>query len=308
MVFILNLSYNSTQEFLNDFVDKPVFVSRIGGSDFNAVYQYFLCNSYSRPFDINFFKGICSNYNGYFDKETNPKKENENFLKYLNKMAELYQRQTITTVMGDIYNYETKIFAYDSEYFLQNYVLNRKLAGVGFFECVGPLLDNFHILAENKKVLFISPFSKSIKHQYQFKDKLYKNHKLPNFELLTYNTPITYNDSKNDLKHIKTNNWFEQCELMAREISALDFDIAFLSCGSYAMYLGDFIAREMKKTSIYLGGVLNVLFGIKGKRFDDPNYNRLLNLEYQIEALEKNDYEHLKGGRGFKSEGMNAYF
>uniref|UniRef100_A0A6C0IJN5 Uncharacterized protein n=1 Tax=viral metagenome TaxID=1070528 RepID=A0A6C0IJN5_9ZZZZ len=49
---------------------------------------------------------------------------------------------------------------------------------------------------------------------------------------------------------------------MCEEINKLEFDIALLSCSSYAMYLGDFISNKMKKNSIYIGGVLNVLFNI----------------------------------------------
>jgi hypothetical protein len=96
---------------------------------------------------------------------------------------------------------------------------------------------------------------------------------------------------------------------MADEISKIDFDIAFLSCGSYALYLGDFIAEKLKKTSFYLGGVLNVIFNIESGRYNNSEYYRnLMNMEYQIKAFEKDDYKNISAGRGINSEGFRAYF
>jgi hypothetical protein len=178
-----------------------------------------------------------------------------------------------------------------------------------FFESITPFLNKFEYLAKNKKVLFISPFSKSIQYQYKRKDKLINNYVLPDFELLTYNTPITYNNQDNSITNVSTNNWFEQCELMANEISKIDFDIAFLSYGSYALFLGDFIAENLKKTSFYLGGILNVIFNIAGDRYNNCEYYRnFMNMQYQLKAFEQDDYLKISAGRNIKSEGFNAYF
>jgi hypothetical protein len=86
-----------------------------------------------------------------------------------------------------------------------------------------------------------------------------------------------------------------------------------LSCGSYAMYLGDFIRHKLNKKALYLGGVLNMIFNIYGGRYNQPGYVRLgqsvgLNLESQINPFENKDIEHIKSGRNFKTESLKAYF
>ena len=299
----------TNEQFCEYVKNNPVFVSRLGGSDYNAVYQYQLYkNRKNSKYNFELFINICSNYNGYFDKEKNINIRYQNFIKYLDLLYNIYKKQKITSVMSDIYNYQTNIFLSNLEIFNENTLYNRKLISYGFFEEITPFLEKFEILTKNKKVLFISPFSKSIQYQYKRKDKILNNYILPDFHLLTYNTPITYNNQDDNIINVPTNNWFEQCELMAYEISKLDFDIAFLSCGSYALYLGDFISEKLGKTSFYLGGILNVIFNIAGERYNKSEfYRKFMNMEYQIEALEKNEYLNILAGRSINSEGFNAY-
>jgi len=299
----------TNQEFCDYVNNNPVFVSRIGGSDYNAIYQYQLYkNKKNSEYNFEFFNNICSNNKGYFDKETNKDIIHQNFIKYLDLMYEIYKKQKITSVMKDIYNYDTNTFFSNLEIFNKNTLYNRKLISYGFFESITPLLENFEILTKNKKVLFITPFSKSIQYQYQRKDKLLNNYVLPDFQLLTYNTPITYNNQDGNIIDVPTNNWFEQCELMANEISKIDFDIAFLSCGSYALYLGDFIAEKLGKTSFYLGGIVNIIFNIAGDRYNNCEfYRNFMNMENQIEAFENKKYLKIFSGKNIKGEEFTAY-
>ena len=47
----------------------------------------------------------------------------------------------------------------------------------------------------------------------------------------------------------------------------MDFDIALLGCGCYGHPLCDFIRNELNKSAIYVGGGLQLLFGVMGKRW-----------------------------------------
>lgn len=186
----------------------------------------------------------------------------------------------------------------------------KTLINYTFFESVEPFLKSFKIWGEGKKILIISPFSKSINYQMQHKNNIHLNYIFPNFQHITYNTPITYNNQNDNESSINSHsrNWNEECQRMASEINEIEFDIAFLSCGSYAMYLGDFIKNNMGKKALYLGGILNVYFGIYGGRYDIPFFNKFLNLDYQIEPFENKEIENISGGRNSKSESLNAYF
>ena len=155
--------------------------------------------------------------------------------------------------------------------------------------------------------------AKRIEHQFKNKDNLYLDYIFPEFELITYNTKITYNadgDTKESLG-LTTNNWHEECLRMAEDISKIDFDIALLTCASYGMFLGNHIKYSMGKKSIYLGGILNVYFNIYGGRYKDEQLYYIpcgLNPETRIDPIENVDIENIVGGKDKPTEALNAYF
>lgn len=81
----------------------------------------------------------------------------------------------------------------------------------------------------------------------------------------------------NTLYHNRAhNNWFETFMAMCNDIKELDFDIALLSCGGYGLPLCDFIYKKLGKSSIYIGGALQLLFGVYGKRWENHSLIRPL--------------------------------
>jgi hypothetical protein len=63
---------------------------------------------------------------------------------------------------------------------------------------------------------------------------------------------------------------------MIAEIDACEFDICLIGCGAYGFPLAAHVKR-MGKKAVHLGGSLQLLFGIKGKRWENPNYNEVYN-------------------------------
>ena len=55
---------------------------------------------------------------------------------------------------------------------------------------------------------------------------------------------------------------------MTEEALKIDFDIAIIGCGAYGFVLGAAL-KDMGKAAIHLGGATQLLFGIRGKRWDD---------------------------------------
>jgi hypothetical protein len=49
----------------------------------------------------------------------------------------------------------------------------------------------------------------------------------------------------------------------------LDFDVALLGCGGYGLPLCNYIYKDLNKSAIYVGGGLQLLFGIMGKRWEN---------------------------------------
>ena len=139
---------------------------------------------------------------------------------------------------------------------------------------------------KGKRVLVISPFTETIRQQYQKRELLFPGKEiLPEFgELLTYKSLMTIGDMRDD----RFATWFEALEHMKREILAMDFEVALLGCGAYGFPL----AAEIKKAgkqAVHMGGILQILFGIMGKRWDGTRNGGALHIQKDI-AKYYNEY------------------
>jgi len=129
-------------------------------------------------------------------------------------------------------------------------------------------LNPWSSVLKGKKVLVIHPFVDSIKTQYKKRKKLFVNHEiLPDFELLTYKPVQSFAGNH---EFIKFDTWFEALETMKQDITVIDFDFAIIGCGSYGFPLASFV-KSIGKKSIHMGGATQILFGIKGKRWEREN-------------------------------------
>lgn len=123
-----------------------------------------------------------------------------------------------------------------------------------------------------KKVLVIHPFAESIEMQYTYKrEKIFDNFAygdklLPEFELKTLKAIQSIGNSKVDYA-----NWFEALSFMIDECKKIEFDVAIIGCGAYGYPLADAI-KKMGKGAIHLGGITQLLFGIRGNRWDRSKY------------------------------------
>lgn len=122
-----------------------------------------------------------------------------------------------------------------------------------------------------KKVLVIHPFAETIKKQYTRKELLFKNPDiLPEFELKTIKAVQSLGGNN------QFNNWFEALQWMKDEMDKIDYDICLIGCGAYGFPLAAYAKRKGKK-AVHLAGALQLLFGIRGARWENPNYNENYN-------------------------------
>jgi hypothetical protein len=132
---------------------------------------------------------------------------------------------------------------------------------------------------EGKRVLVVHPFADSIQKQYQSRrDKLFLNKDmLPEFRLETVEAVQSIGGCKPE----EHGTWFEALEYLKERVDVVDFDVAIIGCGAYGLPLGAHITRK-KKIAIHLGGATQLLFGIKGKRWDQREFYRNLYNEYWV--------------------------
>lgn len=128
---------------------------------------------------------------------------------------------------------------------------------------------------KGKRVLVIHPFAETITNQYNSsRTKLFPNPDfLPEFTLLTLKAVQSLGGE------CEFNSWFEALDYMKEQMDKIDYDVCILGCGAYGLPL----AAHAKRTghqAIHLGGGTQILFGIKGKRWDDSDYFKPFFNEY----------------------------
>ena len=95
---------------------------------------------------------------------------------------------------------------------------------------------------------------------------------LENQDFLFYKTFVTLD---NNNIH---GDWTNTFDIMWNDVKKLDFDIALVSCGGYGTLFCDKIKTEMHKSAIYIGGALQLYFGVLGSRWSHrlPVYKKVL--------------------------------
>lgn len=132
------------------------------------------------------------------------------------------------------------------------------------FDTFGNQSDSWTRELEGKKVLVIHPFAKLIEEQYKKRELLYEDKEyLPEFELVT----IKAVQSLGGICEEGYSNWFEALNSMKKQMKEIEFDVLLVGCGAYGLPLA-YEAKKMGKVAIHMGGDLQLLFGIKGKRWD----------------------------------------
>jgi hypothetical protein len=119
---------------------------------------------------------------------------------------------------------------------------------------------------KEKKVLVVHPFARSIQQQYEKRDLLFGGrHVFPTCALTVFQAVQSLRG-----EHARFGSWFEALNWMSQQIDQMDFDVALLGCGAYGFPLAAHIKRSGRK-AVHVGGALQLLFGIMGKRWEhDP--------------------------------------
>ena len=146
-----------------------------------------------------------------------------------------------------------------------------------------------------KKLLIVHPFVDTIKKQYINRDKLFKNDAiLPEIKNIQYFKAVqsAAGETTNFL------SWKLAYIYMCDAISRLDFDVAIIGAGAYSLPLAAFI-KTMGKQGIQMSGATQILFGIKGRRWDDHPYISKLYNDYWVRPAPSeipSNFTKLEGG------------
>ena len=117
-----------------------------------------------------------------------------------------------------------------------------------------------------KNVLVISPFAESIKSQYSKRELLWENENvLPEFNLKTIKCPLSWYCQEDK----PGGSWLTVLDDLEHEMDSNEhYDFCLVGAGAWSLPLVVY-AKNLGATAIHLGGGLQILFGIKGKRWDN---------------------------------------
>jgi hypothetical protein len=77
-------------------------------------------------------------------------------------------------------------------------------------------------------------------------------------------------------------DWLDGLEQLKKAMTKQEFDIAIIGAGAWSLPLATH-AKELGKIGLHLGGTLNLLFGIRGGRFEQRGFYN----EHWIRPIEK---------------------
>jgi hypothetical protein len=140
-----------------------------------------------------------------------------------------------------------------------------------------------------KKVCIVSHFDEEFAEQLPLLNKIWPKHNIK-----TEN--VVFVHAHNTVYERPHSGYTETLVKLTQECLDTGASHYFLSCGAYGLPLGAALANQ-KRNSIYVGGILQTVFGIMGKRWDDrPEVVRNMNLYWRYADATK--YKALAGVEG----------
>ena len=241
--------------------NKPFFIGRIAGCELKVAY----CFQQGNLLDVVDEIRELENNAGIFTKD------NESLKKYTQKLIESYDHCTIIAE----WDTDGKVFAHTGSG--QQYITKRtpktpKLDA----RALEPYYfkDNWMPALKGKKILIIHPFSKTLVKQVQnlklaFPGKSW----FEDCQIEFATPPLTLAGNHNNT------DWQEHLTPFLESLREVkEFDVALVAAGGYGMLIADFIFKEMGKSVMYIGGALQLFFGVIGKRwFDNKDILKLVN-------------------------------
>lgn len=242
--------------------DKPCMIARFGANELNAVINYLGVNSTKHSI-WNYVQGKQPEW--WWNKNIiYHMQNNAGFFPAIPENMQRFGEMMIedakgVNILGSWIN---------GEVYIRDYINKAQIVHLRLLEPFWTNQTPWTQALEGKKILVVHPFAQLILKQYTEKRNLLFNNPaiLPEFDLHVIQAVQSLGGGNNDF-----NNWFEALQWMKNEIDKIDYDICLIGCGAYGFPLAAHVKRKGKK-AIHLGGALQLLFGIKGKRWENPNY------------------------------------
>lgn len=230
----------------------PGFVGRGGATEMRCIGEYLMGDSFTDR-----IRTELSMLSGFFPTDDN------NLRKFCETYIEAISNADIVSLWG--VGAESK-------------VVHRSCKSAKFTElhALEPYYfsDPWSSALERKNVLVVHPFKDSIQKQYANRALIFPGSSiLPEFASLTCIRAVqSIAGEKTEYE-----TWFDALEYMKKQIYDADFDVAIIGAGAYGLPLAAYCKR-IGKQAVQMSGATQLLFGIKGKRWEEhPVISRMYN-------------------------------
>lgn len=236
--------------------DEPCMIARFGSTELTCLCNYIGTKEHK------------NNFYGYIKGETLPWWWNKNILNQMEMWSGFFPptvekiEQFCKLMLNDLSEVDILGSWLDEEKYFNKYIYQATKVQLDLLEPYKSKTPWTNVL-KGKKILVVHPFQNSIIKQYKIRKKLFDDENfLPEFELKTIKAVQSIAGEKTIYK-----DWFEALGYMKSEIDKVDYDICLIGCGAYGFPLAAHVKRTGKK-AFHIGGSLQLLFGIKGKRWE----------------------------------------
>lgn len=163
---------------------------------------------------------------------------------------------------------------------------------------LSPMEPSWMEALKGKRVLILHPFIHTIHKQLEHLKELYPNRSWfegCQFRLVRPPFTLAGNHNNKDWKE-----HYEECIATLRKTYEEEpFDIALIGAGGYGMLLSHFLYSEFRVSTVYIGGALQIFFGVIGKRwFTNKKIMELVNDSWTRPLIEDKPSEFQRVERG----------
>lgn len=195
-------------------------------------------------------------------------------------MIGVYLRQTMGEYLWRSYSAEQTVY-YDMECVNGASIIGQKYP--------------WTMALKGKKVLIVSMFVDTMQSQYKRIENIWKDKLIwPSMDVIwlksIFYAPNTDNQGMGDVLGV--------LEKMKKQVAQTDFDVALLCCSFFGTLLAGEI-KKMGKQAIQMGGDMQLLFGIKGRRWEGTKNVTDCYNEYWVRPSEKErpvNYQDIESG------------
>ena len=262
-------------------LNEPFFIGRIAGVELQTAYNLLNNNQYELPNNITELE------NNAGIKVVN----HASLQEYVNKLLESYDHCTHIAEWEET----GKVFERTGK---GQKLIRQRTPAIPKLDALSLepyyFKESWMSAMKGKRILIVHPFITTIQKQIHCLKDLFP---CPWFEECTFvfvKPPLTLagnHENKDWTIH------YQRCIDRIKDIS--DFDIAFVAAGGYGMLIADFIFKEKKKSVIYVGGALQLFFGIIGKRwFENKEIMKLVTDDWIRPDLSEKPNQYTKVERG----------